>query len=46
MKTNRRSVEIDDEKLVKMFEKVELGVVPKTIYEPDIAFFEQYRERY
>ena len=36
---------IDGEKLVEMFEKVELGVKPKTIYEPDLSFFEQYREK-
>ena len=30
---------IDGEKLVKMFEKVELGVVPKTIYIPDFELF-------
>lgn len=45
-KSNIKLELIDGEKLVKMFEKVELGVVPKTIYEPNIAFFEQYRERY
>jgi len=34
---------IDGDKLVEMFEKVELGVTPKKIYEPDMTFFEQYR---
>lgn len=36
---------IDGDKLVEMFEQVELGVKPKTIYEPDMTFFEQYREK-
>lgn len=34
---------IDGDKLVEMFENVELGVISKTIYEPDMIFFEQYR---
>jgi restriction system protein len=34
---------IDGEKLVKMFEKVELGVVPKTIYIPDLTYFESFK---
>jgi restriction system protein len=34
---------IDGDKLVEMFEEVELGVTPKIIYEPDMTFFEQYR---
>ena len=34
---------IDGEKLVKMFEKVELGVVPKTIYIPDLNYFESFK---
>ena len=34
---------IDGEKLVKMFEKVELGVVPKTIYIPDMAYFDSFK---
>ncbi len=28
-----------------MFEKVELGVTPRTVYEPDMTFFEQYRDK-
>lgn len=43
-KTNIKLELIDGEKLVEMFEKAELGVVPKTIYEPDMSFFEKYRE--
>ncbi len=26
-------------------EKVGLGVTPRTVYEPDMTFFEQYREK-
>ncbi len=33
---------IDGKKLVDLFEKVELGVKPKTIYEVDYNFFEQF----
>lgn len=33
---------IDGQKLVELFEKVELGVKPKIIYEVDYAFFESY----
>lgn len=44
-KTNIKLELIDGEKLVEMFEKVGLGVVPKTIYEPNMTFFEQYREK-
>lgn len=43
-KANIKLELIDGEKLVEMFEKVELGVVPKTIYEPNMTFFEQFRE--
>lgn len=35
---------IDGDKLVEMFEKVELGVTPQMIYEPNLKFFEQYME--
>jgi restriction system protein len=41
-KSNIKLELIDGDKLVEMFENVELGVIPKTIYEPDITFFEQY----
>ncbi|MGB0165881.1 MAG: restriction endonuclease [Luteibaculum sp.] len=34
---------IDGEKLVEMFEKVQLGLKPKTIYEVDLSYFEKYR---
>jgi restriction system protein len=44
-KNNVKLELIDGDKLVEMFEKVELGVTPKTIYEPDLTFFEQYREK-
>ena len=33
---------VDGEKLVEMFKRVELGMTPKTIYELDLNFFEQY----
>jgi restriction system protein len=33
---------IDGKKLVELFESVELGVKPKTIYEVEYSFFEQY----
>jgi restriction system protein len=33
---------IDGDKLVEMFEQAELGVTPRTVYEPDITFFEKY----
>jgi restriction system protein len=44
-KNNIKLELIDGEKLVEMFEEVELGVKPKTIYEPDMTFFEQYRDK-
>jgi len=44
-KSNIKLELIDGEKLVEMFEKCELGVISKVIYEPDLAFFEQYREK-
>jgi restriction system protein len=39
-KNNVKLELIDGDKLVEMFEKVELGVKPKLVYEPDMAFFE------
>ncbi len=44
-KNNVKLELIDGDKLIEMFEKVELGVTPKTIYEPNMTFFEQYREK-
>ncbi len=44
-KTNIKLELIDGDKLVEMFEKVELGVTQKTIFEPNMSFFEQYREK-
>ena len=44
-KNNVKLELIDGDKLIEMFEKVELGVIPKTIYEPNMTFFEQYREK-
>lgn len=34
---------VDGEKLVKMFEKLELGVKPKVIYEVDMDFFNDFK---
>jgi restriction system protein len=34
---------VDGEKLIKMFEKVELGVIPKTIYIPDLNYFDRFK---
>ena len=34
---------VDGETLAQMFERLELGVKPKTVYEVDEAFFEEYR---
>lgn len=34
---------VDGEKLVKIFEELEIGVKPKTVYEVDHAFFEPFK---
>ena len=34
---------VDADKLVEMFEKVELGLNKRIIYDVDISFFEKYR---
>jgi restriction system protein len=34
---------VDGKKLVSMFETLELGLKPKTIYEIDQAFFQEFR---
>ncbi len=34
---------VDGEKLVELFEKLQLGVRPKTVFEVDESFFEDYR---
>ena len=44
-KSNIKLELIDGDKLVEMFERVELGVTSKIIYEPDLTFFEQYRDK-
>jgi restriction system protein len=41
-KKNTKLELIDGEKLVEMFEKAELGVSPRTVYDPDLTFFSQY----
>ncbi len=33
---------VDGEKLIEMFEKVELGLSPKTIYEVDLEYFKKF----
>ena len=43
-KANIKLELIDGDKLVEMFEKVELGVTLKKEYIPDLSFFEQYRD--
>ena len=35
---------VDGEQLVDLFEELELGLVPRTTYDIDVAFFEQFRE--
>lgn len=44
-KANIKLELIDGDKLVEMFEEVGLGVIPKKVFEPDMTFFEQYREK-
>jgi restriction system protein len=34
---------VDGEKLVRMFEKLELGVKPKVVYEVDMGFFHDFK---
>jgi restriction system protein len=34
---------VDGEKLTDMFEQLELGLKPKTTYEVDISFFEEFK---
>lgn len=34
---------VEGEKLVRMLEQLELGVTPKTVFEVDLVFFEQFR---
>jgi restriction system protein len=34
---------VDGEKLVKMFERLELGMKPRTVYEVDPEFFKEYK---
>jgi len=36
---------IDGQKLVSLFESVQLGVKPKTVYNVDLAFFKPYMDR-
>lgn len=34
---------VDGEKLVRLFEQRQLGLKPKTVYEIDLSFFDEYR---
>lgn len=34
---------VDGDKLVEMFEKYELGLKPKTVYDIDLSFFEEFK---
>jgi len=33
---------VDGQKLIEMFERLELGLKPKTVYELDSSFFDSY----
>jgi restriction system protein len=35
---------VDGDKLVEMFEKLQLGLKPKTVFEVDDYFFEEFRK--
>ena len=35
---------VDGKKLVEMFEKVELGLKPKVVYDVDFSYFSKFRE--
>ncbi len=35
---------VDGEQLVKLFEELELGLVPRKTYDVDTAFFDQFRD--
>ena len=35
---------VDGSKLVEMFEKVELGLQPKTVYDVDMNYFKKFME--
>jgi len=34
---------VDGEKMIDMFENIELGLMPKTVYELDDDFFEEFK---
>jgi len=36
---------VDGDKLVNMFEKLELGLIPRTVYDIDLEFFKEYHEK-
>lgn len=35
---------VDGNKLVQMFEKVELGLKPKTVFEIDLNYFQKFKD--
>ena len=35
---------VDGDKLIELFESLELGLKPRTTYDLDLAFFEEYRK--
>lgn len=35
---------VDGKKLIQMFEKVQLGVKPKTVYEVDLSYFTKFKD--
>ncbi|WP_018476757.1 restriction endonuclease [Pontibacter roseus] len=35
---------VDGQKLIKMFEKVELGLKPKVVYEVDLSYFNKFKD--
>jgi restriction system protein len=35
---------VDGQKLVEMFEKLELGLIPKSTFDVDEKFFDEFRD--
>ena len=36
---------VDGDKLVTMFEKLEFGLIPRTVYDIDLDFFKEFQEK-
>lgn len=36
---------VDGDKLVEMFEKLELGLIPRTVYDLDLDFFNEFKDK-